>query len=534
MKKLKTITKHCNECISFGMIAIFGVLIRSINITQAFVDHWSWRQTDVAMVARNFNLNGFNIFYPQIDWAGAADGYIGMELPLVPYLAALLYMFFGEHEWVGRSISILFYLASLPLFYLFIRRMEGPRVGLYAVAIYTLAPLCIFASRSFMSDMASMSLAIMSLYPFSRWLEEPNNRKHLLFAGFTLCLGILTKPSAAIVGLPMLYLTYDRLGILLFKNRELWLFAIAVLGVPALWYVHASHIAELYAPQENFGSGLVQIVSVQDYLDIFERNFFSIGGVTFLTTILMVVGLFVAPKSHGRWFFHWWLLGLLIFVIVAGHGNHLHEWYQLIYVPVCAVIAARALDYTLWRFSVFDSSKILRGIAITAVFLTFATMSWWSVRILHGEWDLPSKEAGVALQNFAPADSLILVATDGNPSTIYYSNRKGWIFPAGWLWDADGMEKLERCRNAGAEFLIINKYFYRPEKYPKFARYIDDNYPYIKKTDDFVIIDLRVGNHRSQIGNHCRMGKAQGLLNMGEEDLIENSKSHGLGTAMPY
>jgi hypothetical protein len=147
---------------------------------------------------------------------------------------------------------------------------------------------------------------------------------------------------------------------------------------------------------------------------------------------------------------------------------------------------------------------------------------------------LPSKEAGVALQNFAPADSLILVATDGNPSTIYYSNRKGWIFPAGWLWDADGMEKLERCRNAGAEFLIINKYFYRPEKYPKFARYIDDNYPYIKKTDDFVIIDLRVGNHRSQIGNHCRMGKAQGLLNMGEEDLIENSKSHGLGTAMPY
>jgi len=50
-----------------SVVLSLGVLPRLVKISQPFVDKWSWRQTDVAMIAENFYLHGFNIFYPQIN-----------------------------------------------------------------------------------------------------------------------------------------------------------------------------------------------------------------------------------------------------------------------------------------------------------------------------------------------------------------------------------------------------------------------------------------------------------------------------------
>jgi hypothetical protein len=50
------------------VICILAVVARLIFINQPYVDHWSWRQSDVAAIARNFLQNGFRFGYPQIDW----------------------------------------------------------------------------------------------------------------------------------------------------------------------------------------------------------------------------------------------------------------------------------------------------------------------------------------------------------------------------------------------------------------------------------------------------------------------------------
>ena len=64
--------------------------VRVIAITQPFIDNWSWRESDVAAIARNFLENGFRFAYPQIDWAGNAPGYVGTEFPLLPFVVALI------------------------------------------------------------------------------------------------------------------------------------------------------------------------------------------------------------------------------------------------------------------------------------------------------------------------------------------------------------------------------------------------------------------------------------------------------------
>src|SRR3974377_835409 len=65
-------------------IFILAVVVRLMWITQPYTDHWSWRQSDVAAIARNFSERGFHFAYPQIDWAGDATGYVGTEFPILP------------------------------------------------------------------------------------------------------------------------------------------------------------------------------------------------------------------------------------------------------------------------------------------------------------------------------------------------------------------------------------------------------------------------------------------------------------------
>lgn len=63
------------------VIWLLAMAARLLFINQPFIDHWSWRQSDVAAIARNFFENGFGLGYPQGDWAGSAPGYVGIEFP---------------------------------------------------------------------------------------------------------------------------------------------------------------------------------------------------------------------------------------------------------------------------------------------------------------------------------------------------------------------------------------------------------------------------------------------------------------------
>src|SRR5206468_4578663 len=98
-------------------LSILAVAARLILIDQPYIDRWSWRQSDVAAIARNFEENGFHFTRPQIDWAGDAPGYVGTEFPILPFVAAICYKFAGVHEWIGRLQAVIFFAASLPFFF---------------------------------------------------------------------------------------------------------------------------------------------------------------------------------------------------------------------------------------------------------------------------------------------------------------------------------------------------------------------------------------------------------------------------------
>src|SRR2546421_10268742 len=158
------------------LIVLVAFAVRLIGIDQPFVDPWSWRQSDVAAIARNFLENGFRFAWPQIDWAGNEPGYVGTEFPVLPFVAALVYQRAGVQEWIGRVQGGLFFIGALPFFFGLLRRIFGDMAPIWAAFFYAFAPLSIVASRAFMPDMPSLSLALVGTYFFLRWIEEEKFR----------------------------------------------------------------------------------------------------------------------------------------------------------------------------------------------------------------------------------------------------------------------------------------------------------------------------------------------------------------------
>jgi hypothetical protein len=120
------------EIFTVAGLLLLGVAIRLIKISQPYVDSWSFKQGTIAMIAENFCRNGFNSFYPQINWSGKFSplhrhGIVAAALPCI-----LAYARFGVREWVCRAMSVLFFSLSLPFFYLLVKRSlidAAPHLG---------------------------------------------------------------------------------------------------------------------------------------------------------------------------------------------------------------------------------------------------------------------------------------------------------------------------------------------------------------------------------------------------------------------
>src|SRR5437762_5423121 len=381
-------------------LSIFAVTARLILIDQPYVDRWSWRQSDVAAIARNFEQNGFHFAYPQIDWAGNAPGYVGTEFPILPFAAAICYKFTGVHEWIGRAQAVFFFAASLPFFFLFVREVFGETAATWATFFYSFAPLNVFAGRSFMPDVPSLSLELIGLYVFLRWTDSEKSTS--LFAAATvISLALLVKLPSAIIGAPILFLVWQKWRWNFVKQPSLWLFATITILPSIAWYWHAHQISEKFYPHHFFGAGGIRIEKFSWYWKIIRLT--AISSLTPILSVFALVGLFVAPRGKYTGVFHWWLTAMILFIIVVGYGNR-HPWYQLPLVPIAAVFAGVACAFIGPKIS--DSLVAMITFSIFLA-ISFSVLSWLYLRPLYGSAAAELRDAGLELRKLTAPDALI-------------------------------------------------------------------------------------------------------------------------------
>jgi 4-amino-4-deoxy-L-arabinose transferase-like glycosyltransferase len=486
------------------LILVGALAVRLIEIDQAFIDPWSWRQSDVAAIARNFLENGFHFSWPQIDWAGNKPGYVGTEFPILPFAAAFVYRSAGVHEWIGRMQGVFFFILALPFFFGLVRRIFGELVAVWATFFYGFAPLSIVASRAFIPDMPSLSLAIIGTYCFLRWLEE-NRVRWLLSAALLVSLALLIKLPTAIIGAPLLYLIFRRDMLPhvpdvqkhvpptgnIFRRWELWLFAAAALIPSAVWYWHAHRISVGFYPYHFFGAGGFQIMSLAWYWEIVLQTIFS--SLTLTLFALALLGTLIVPRGKYSLFFHWWLAVMLLFIVLVGYGNR-HQWYQLPLVPIAAVFAGCGCAGIATRTAIPRSLLFLGTVLLAA---SFGISSYFCVRPLYRPAAASLRNLGLELNEATTANALIIAATDGDPTVFYYAHRKGWHFLGDGVYDGNPLDSaqiianLEKLRGRGATHLV----FYAGtqwwlEYYKEFADHLATTATLVEQTPEFTIYKL--------------------------------------------
>ena len=480
---------------------LLAIAVRLVLINQPFVDHWSWRQSDVAAIARNFFEYGFRFGYPQIDWAGGSAGYVGTEFPTLPFFAAICYKFAGIHEWLGRSQSVIFFAISLPFFFLLVRKTFGNTAAVWATFFYSFAPLNVFAGRSFMPDVPSLGLGIIGLYFFLRWLRDRKTAPFYLSA-IAISFSILIKATSIVVAAPLAFIAVAALS----ERRNLagrsvggqrpplqWLVLFAAIAIlpSAIWYWHAHQIAERFYPHHFFGAGGVRLENFSWYWGVAQQT--ATSSLTPVLSIMALIGLFVAPRGRFGCLFDWWLAAMVLFVVAVGYGNR-HPWYQLPLVPIASAFAGAACAF-------FGSKISSRGTVATLSILlagSFAFLAFLYVRPLYESSAAQHRDAGLELNKITASDALIVAVDNGNPAIFYYAKRKGWhfleqsgVYGGNPKNSQKAINDLERLHREGATHLVlVTNTFWWLTSYPEFTQHLSETATLLEATPEFVIYKL--------------------------------------------
>jgi hypothetical protein len=504
-----------------SVILLVAFLLRIYQINQPYIDAFSWRQSSTAMMAENFYRENGNILYPEVNWTGPGHNYQGREFQTVSYLASLLYKFFGVQDWIGRLIAAIFGIWGIFSLYQLVRRVWDEEHAVIAAAVMALLPASIFIERSFLPDPVMVSLVTTCLWFLIAYLQT-ERFFYLILGAIYGCLGFLTKLPGLLVGLSILYAVIVILrskGQL--KGRKIFFLSMVTIAVmlPVIaYYLWAQHLSLTYPPYHFAGSGnWLWDQGLQSWLKrkYFLRDLKSVGLYWLWdvpVTGMLLVSLFLPPvfykikngiqiKNEVPWFFHFWLIGCAFYYFIGAKELISNAWNFHIFSPVISVLAARTIVVVSKYYTVKRSVIYMRAAGM--LLLIFISGYFLLREYLYTSNNAGySYSLGLALNKISkPGDLVVTIAQDmGDPVSIYYSRRKGWVFPPAKEWapknlpakDEEAILLIEDLRRQGADWfgITINHLEKIEIDHNIFYKYLQDRYQEMRKTKQYIIYRL--------------------------------------------
>lgn len=477
------------------LILILALLLRLYHVNFPVAGWHSWRQADTAAIARNFYQNGFNLFYPQVDWGGNSPGFVESEFPLYSFLVTLSYAIFGVNDLWGRVLSVVFSIATIYGLYLLARKFISDKVALWTAFIYAILPLNIFYGRAFMPESAILLCSVFGIYFFSEWLDSGRSKDFVLSWLFV-SLAILIKIPTLYLGLPLVFLAWNKYGKTTFKIWQIWLLAFLVLLPVVLWYYHAHRIflqSGLSFGIWGFGTDKWGNFNLLFTAEFYNRVFFkSIAErhLTYAGFIPFLIGLFIKREKRGEKLFDWWLIAVVIYFLIVAKGNQVHEYYQLPFILPAAVFVGKAfakylpLNHIRESFKVSRASFSIFSLCLVGIFML--SYFRYSNFVKKETFNSPLFNLASAVKGLTAKNYLVVAVSEGNPVVLYRCERKGWNSSPDQLDPAFLHEK----QVLGAKYLIGEKSSFDTGPRQQRLREILQRFTVVKNDKDYFIIKI--------------------------------------------
>jgi len=384
--------------LALGILSTAGFCLRLYRIGEPLFDFSPVRQYHSALLARGFYewlLTGNLETFPP-------DGVI--EPPILELLASCTYVIIGgEHLWIPRLMSAVFWTVGGVFLYLIARKMVSPTASLLAVAFYLLDPAVVLPSRAFMPDPLMIMLLVMSVY-FIVCYHEQHSAGRLMVAGVVSSLALFVKPGIClfqIYGAFFALMVYRRGLFGSLRSLHLYLFAVLSILPVALYYVYGTVVGGFLQEQ-------VQGKVVPEYLleGYFWRGWLEqIGSMVGLIAFVgAVIGVLLLRPGLPRALLAGLWGGYFLFGLVFTYHIHTHGYYSLQLVPVVALSLGPLWDTAMGHIGRWDQQYyrrvVVAGLMVFAVVFAVGEQRTTIMGIVNqaeGSEPFPGKYMGSAL-----------------------------------------------------------------------------------------------------------------------------------------
>lgn len=202
--------------------------------------------------------------------------------PVTIYSTALLFKIFGPSYALLRLVSILFFLSTAVILYIFLKDVFDDKLALGGLVIFTATPILLIQSHLALENIAMLPFVVFWLYAIYKF-EKTEKSKFLILAGISLGLSFYSYNGMRLVAPILLFLS---LGYILFLNgfslqKSCSKFKFVVYGL--IPFILLIPIAQIKYPGALFGNREAdQITSYQQfvlpYLSSFDLSFLFMHG----------------------------------------------------------------------------------------------------------------------------------------------------------------------------------------------------------------------------------------------------------------
>jgi hypothetical protein len=468
------------EWLFLTILIVSGFLVRLHRIDAPLADWHSWRQADTAAVSRNFIKKGYDVLHPRFDDLSNQvsrlenpQGYRFVEFPFYNLIHAFLTQSFPARslEWWGRMISILFSLGSVLILYFLVKKYLGQQTAFLSAFFFAFLPFNIYYSRVILPEPMMVFSVLAMIFFFSQWLDQKRFKGFYYFLFFIFAtISLLLKPFTIFLFPVLFYLAWHKWGWQLFKQWPLYLAGLSIAPF-LLWRWWMSQFPEgiPYYPWLFNHEGI-------RFKGAFFRWIFGerigklILGYWGLAPFVLGIGARIKRES---WLFLWWLVGIFLYFSVIAGGNVIHDYYQIIVIPIICVFLAKGSYFLLFAPKQFFNKFLCYLLLVTCYLFMFA-FSWYEVR---GFFNINHPEivtAGKRADQILPQGAKVIAPYENDTAFLYQTNRQGW---------PSVVDSLDRLISLGATHYVAVRFDENTQE-------AIENFKVLEQTDQYVIVDL--------------------------------------------
>jgi hypothetical protein len=448
----------------FAVLVVVAFSLRLYKIDNTLTEWFSWRQSDTAAVGRFLIKDGFNFLKPKYyDLSNIQSGLDNpeglrfVEFPLYSGVFASLYRFIGIFplEVWARFTTAILSIISLAVVYYLLKKEYGQLEAFFGALFFAVAPYVVYYSRSILPDMPAISLTMVAIFFFYRYVK--GRAYNFLLSAVFFALALLVKPVVIFYFLVIFYLLLKK-NIRSYKKIVLLAIFSLITFLPLiLWRLYITEFPEGIPASQwlltavNTGGGLQTVFFRPAFFRwiFFERiNNLILGG---YLTVFTVLGIFSNSNSgKSKIPLHIvFLVASLFYLFTFQGGNVQHDYYQIIITPAIAILVGVGIGDFIRRKNY--GSLFLRIIGITVIFALSVFFSYYQIKDYYLQNNDQILVADV-IRSLTKPNDILVTDTTGDTTLLYLSDRRGYPAP---------YKSFPELKKQGADYFITADLSYK-------------------------------------------------------------------------